>query len=157
MASGPLPDRDPEGEATRAASVVLQGFLDAYFVYEEGASLRHRVVKRAGRELSPAELDAEIERRNSEWDEMFQTFCTPRKRAYVSRGGWRRVPDGAEWMERIYDAHLVRPGRVEIDVEQHPRIDSAHKRYVLLRKGNRWLVDSVQRESGDGTFTRAIL
>lgn len=50
-----LAPADTQSTAAEAC-LALQAYLDAYFGYEQGASLRHRTAQRAGRKLTPDEV-----------------------------------------------------------------------------------------------------
>jgi hypothetical protein len=84
-----------------------------------------------------------------------QTLCTPKRRVYASQPTFQKPPGYDPATEKV-TAVSVEGRRALVDTQRNAILGSGQYRYVLHKKGDRWLIDNVKFFS-DGKWTPHIL
>ena len=116
---------------------VLRGFIEAMNEWERDCWKEYT-------ESDMKRIDPLIQHKafQQRQDKIFARFCTPKKRLIVGRfGSFQNPPEYDPQMEKILRVDEVSGRRVIIYTQQGTGFRNKC-RYVLLRKGNQWLIDN---------------
>jgi hypothetical protein len=76
---------------------------------------------------------------------LFDLFCTPAKRPYGRNGSYQIPPEYDPAGESLISVTLPKPSRAELTTRDERAKEEFL--YVLLKKKDRWLLDSKQRRT----------
>ena len=98
--------------------------------------------------LTAGELD-------SEYHVIFERHCTKRKRTYGGfPGSWTQGGQYAGVVaSTVLETNRVQPKRIEV-VCRGGMLPDHQYRFVVFKKGDRWLIDNVFTRVGDETWQR---
>jgi hypothetical protein len=113
--------------------------------------------------LSAYEMAKKSEQYEAFWDmgrealgKVFSRWCTPKERKYGRLGSFSDPPEYQPEHEAILETILESSRRASVHTQRTTGF--GHKRkYVLLKKGDRWLIDSVKWQTHDGKWSNGIL
>jgi hypothetical protein len=91
-------------------------------------------------EITPEHFNREAQ------EQVFNEFCTPKKRKYGRLGSFQQPPEYDPVLEDVMDSRTVSKSRVEVDTVRREMNTKTNYTYVLLKKGGAWLIDSLKRE-----------
>lgn len=138
-----------ENADTRSPEEVLLAFIAAMNNWEKQCWEDYRKQQTSG--YDPERLCRNLERMNA----IFAEYCIPKKRPYGRAGAFQNPPEYDPDGETIVEAEHF-PGKTIIHTQQHTGLRNKC-RYVLIKKGGRWLIDSKQIILADGSVIRAAL
>lgn len=148
------PAAEVDEEARGEAEAALLAFMEAMNDWESEAVRRGRDIEqrhRAERPQPHVMAEAEAAEVEALWAELqlqkaaiLERCCTRRKRAYAAGIAYGEPPAYDPAKARIVDAEQLAPSKVALFTEAGPL---QRHRFVLHKKGGRWLVDSKQRWS----------
>jgi hypothetical protein len=116
---------------------VLRGFMKAMNKWERESWKIYTESKIKNRDLV-----VQQQRFQESQERIFAKYCTPKKRLVAGRfGSFQNPPEYDPETENILNVDVVSKRRVIIYTQQGTGFRNKC-RYVLLRKGNRWLIDN---------------
>jgi hypothetical protein len=102
------------------------------------------------------DIDGRNKRHLASMQEIFVRYCTPKERKYGRLGSYSNPPEYDPQAEKILEQALESSRRAVITTQQTTGF--CHKcRYVLLRRGNQWLVDNKQWQDHTGKWNKVAL
>ncbi|MGV3755295.1 MAG: ankyrin repeat domain-containing protein, partial [Verrucomicrobiota bacterium] len=115
---------------------VLRGFIFAMNQFEKNATRLDKPTSR-----TPAVTQAILHSQQT----VFDLFCTPAKRPYGRNGSYRIPPEYNPDGESLISVTHPKPSRTELITRDEQAKEEFL--YVLLKKKDRWLLDSKQRRT----------
>ncbi|MEM6293195.1 MAG: NTF2 fold immunity protein [Myxococcota bacterium] len=138
----------PECDYEQPESVV-RAFIAAMHGWEVESK---RLSREAGNASDPAAYWVPVtERMNA----IFKSYCTRKERPHGRQGSFQDPPEYDPSREQVLRSE-VEKRRVMVDTERQAIFAGGRHRYVLLREGGKWLIDSVKQEL-QGRWERGIL
>jgi hypothetical protein len=125
---------------------VLRAFWTAMCEWERRAV-------RLARAARPAILD--VAPLAAERDAIIETYCTPKRRVFSKSVGFGDPPEYDPDNEWVLEVVAETPRRVVIHTQQVGGFQQ-RRRYAVLRRGDRWLLDGWQSLSGE-KWVRGII
>jgi hypothetical protein len=113
--------------------------------------------------LSEYEAAAKSEQYDAFWtdarrslEDVFSRWCTPKERRHGRLGSFANPPEYQPSHEQILETVNETPRRIIVLTRRIIGFKDARK-YVLLKKGDRWWIDNVKWQSKDGDWQNGIL
>ena len=95
------------------------------------------------RSSEPSQSDAFISQARASLGEIFIRWCTPKERKHGRLGSFSDPPEYQPEHEAILEAVIESPRRACVLTQQGTGFREKRK-YVLLKKADRWLIDNVK-------------
>lgn len=128
---------------------VVRRFIADMHKWELQTSASHRSAKMSGLETPWAATHASLA-------EVFDRWCTPNDRKQGRLGSFRTPPEYQPEHEPVLETTYESANRACVYTQQGTGFK--HKRtYVLLKKADRWLIDSVTRLTHGGEWKPTTL
>ncbi|OYT71429.1 MAG: hypothetical protein CFK52_08000 [Chloracidobacterium sp. CP2_5A] len=146
--------RKGSGEAKPAdddPAAVVRDFIAAMHAWELSAAAAMDEAKRAGENGFLEKYGIQAGQ-----DAVFAQFCTPKARPYGRRGSFSRPPEYQPDQETILGVAIESSRRAVVETQRNTGFQS-RRRYVLLRQGGRWRLDSVKWRQVDGDWRNGAL
>ena len=128
---------------------VLKAFFAAMCKWERAAYKASRASERAGQGLPADEL---LRQKLA----ILGEYCTPKRRVYAEAVCYSSPPEYDPRTEPITRVVAESETRVVVYTQQQTGFEH-ERRFVLLRRGGRWLVDNKQWRGGGEKWERDIL
>ncbi len=144
----PWPAVDESGATCDYSSPehVLRSFVFAMNRFETQAAALYKASSTPGATMSAIKVLMQA---------VFDAYCTPIERPYGRQGSFAMPPEYDPDGENLTQLALKGPRRAEL-VTRDKR-EEYEFRYVLLKRGGRWLIDSKQRRLVGAKWNKAVL
>ena len=89
-------------------------------------------------------------------EQVFSRWCTPKERKAGRLGSFSNPPEYQPDHEVILETDIESSRRASVHTQQGTGFKQKRK-YILLKKGDRWIIDSVKWQTHEGTWSNGIL
>lgn len=141
---------DSDADSFAEPAKVVRGFIADMHQWELETAVASAAAKKSDR------YDAFTSATRKSLSKVFARWCTPKERSYGRCGSFQDPPEYQPDYEKILEVVLESSRRCSVYTQQGTGFKNKQK-YVLLKKGNRWQIDSVKWQLNDGKWANGIL